>query len=261
MRLQCCAGDCPPCRNPCGKTLQCKNHKCEMICHRGACYPCPVNAPVKCYCGHTVRYVPCGSEKKCRPPDCSQACQRNSKCDHPAIQKHKCHYGDCPKCRLICGKTLPCGHTCPNTCHSFKLNRKPCFKCVQLVPSKCPIHPNVMVQCHKQDEACEEICGQPLSCGVHVCQKRCHLSVTEECGLCQEACGKERPPGCEHSCSLGCHPGPCPDCTLVAKLTCHCESETLFVTCFKQHRLNETERSCKNQCPRKVRLNYTCKFV
>ena len=89
------------------------------------------------------------------------------------------------------------------------MNRKPCFKCVKPVPSKCPIHQNIEVPCCKQDENCEEMCGLKLFCGEHFCQKRCHISVQEDCGSCYEACSKPRPTGCEHACDLGCHKGPC----------------------------------------------------
>lgn len=29
-----------------------------------------------------------------------------------SCQPHKCHYGACPPCKLICGEELSCGHTC-----------------------------------------------------------------------------------------------------------------------------------------------------
>lgn len=44
-------------------------------------------------------------------------------CHHPERQKHKCHSGTCPPCRLPCGKTLSCGHICPAKCHSAVLTK------------------------------------------------------------------------------------------------------------------------------------------
>lgn len=255
---KCCSGDCPPCRNVCGKTLSCKNHKCESICHSGPCYPCPVTAQVKCRCGETVRSVPCGSEKRCKPPDCSLLCARPTKCDHSKIQNHRCHFGDCPKCRIPCGKTLPCRHQCPAVCHTTKVKgevSKPCPKCVQFVEPKCRLHREVKVLCHAVDQRCTQICGKILSCGEHACSKPCHEELTsQDCGECTESCSKPRLPGCNHQCELGCHTGPCQQCSLVAKVACHCEQEVMFVQCYKQGRLSEYEKSCKNQCPKKVCL-------
>jgi NF-X1-type zinc finger protein NFXL1 len=258
---KCCPGDCAPCRNICGKTLSCKNHKCESICHSGPCYPCPVTAQVKCRCGQTIRQVPCGSERKCKPPDCHQPCSRPPKCDHSKIQNHRCHFGDCPKCRIPCGKTLNCRHQCPAVCHTVKAKSelsKPCPKCVQLVLTKCRLHMGVQVPCHALDQRCTEICGKALGCNEHYCKKPCHEDVSAECGECTEPCSKRRPANCQHVCDLGCHQGPCQPCTLVAKVMCHCETEEMFITCSKQVKLSDAERSCKNQCPKKLSCGHRC---
>lgn len=259
---KCCPGDCPPCRTPCGKTLSCKNHKCESICHRGPCYPCPVTVQVKCRCGETFRQVPCGSERKCKPPECYKRCTRPSKCDHSTIQKHRCHFGDCPRCNLVCSKSLPCGHSCPKICHSMKkdsMKCKPCPPCVELVPSKCAQHLSVFVKCCDTNSRCEEICNLRLSCSMHKCTKICHLKTSPHaCGECREACNKPRPLGCDHQCPLGCHEGPCPDCSLVATVSCHCGVEEIFLTCSTQRDLSEAERSCKNQCPKKLKCGHRC---
>ena len=100
---KCCGGDCEPCGKgklavsrlinfhicillcykltimisrftiECGKTLSCKNHKCQSECgHSGPCFPCPVSAVVKCRCGETMIRVPCGSERKAKPPSCQK---------------------------------------------------------------------------------------------------------------------------------------------------------------------------------------------
>lgn len=40
-------------------------------------------------------------------------------CHHPSREPHRCHFGDCPPCRQVCGKSLdPCKHKCPAPCHS-----------------------------------------------------------------------------------------------------------------------------------------------
>jgi len=260
---KCCPGDCPPCRNVCGKTLSCKNHKCESICHRGPCYPCPVSASVKCRCGGTFRQVPCGSERKCKPPTCTLLCELKTKCEHSAIQPHKCHFGECPRCKLICDKELQCGHSCPAVCHTHKDHKKKCPNCVVRVPTQCSLHASigVLVECYKKEKPCEEICRRHLSCGFHYCGKICHERITTGdfgCGECRDSCNRERPVGCEHECPLGCHSGPCPDCSLVSKVKCHCGTETLFVICSTQTKLPESEQSCKNQCPKKLECGHRC---
>lgn len=46
-----------------------------------------------------------------------------SNCHHSQRHKHKCHFGACPPCQLICGKVLSCSHVCPVKCHSAVLTK------------------------------------------------------------------------------------------------------------------------------------------
>lgn len=62
------------------------------------------------------------------------------------FQPHRCHYGACPPCRLICGERYSCGHECKLR---FALNT-----CVSVIVS-CRVHClfnsvvlNVMYRCH-----------------------------------------------------------------------------------------------------------------
>ena len=73
--LQCCTGTCPPCDQPCNRSLGCKNHKCPSRCHQGPCYPCTLTVSVTCACGRTAVQVPCGSERHTKPPKCSLLCK------------------------------------------------------------------------------------------------------------------------------------------------------------------------------------------
>jgi transcriptional repressor NF-X1 len=43
------------CEEVCGKSLACGNHKCEKICHEGACEACPRDVDLirTCPCGRT----------------------------------------------------------------------------------------------------------------------------------------------------------------------------------------------------------------
>ncbi|KAF8327167.1 uncharacterized protein EI90DRAFT_3225407 [Cantharellus anzutake] len=61
-----------------------------------------------------------------------------------------------------------------------------------------------------------------------------------------------RPRNCEHPCSMSCHPGPCPPCLLSIERKCHCERETLVLTCSRALDSSPTASSlvlsCGRQC-------------
>ncbi|GAA5962625.1 hypothetical protein JCM3765_006863 [Sporobolomyces pararoseus] len=48
---------------------------------------------------------------------------------------------------------------------------------------------------------------------------------------CAKPCKKPRPVGCKHPCSLLCHPGPCPPCSVVLNEKCHCQKRVLGIRC------------------------------
>lgn len=114
---------------------------------------------------------------------------------------HKCHYGACPLCQLICEEELPCGHKCKKRCHGprpapksefslkpkkAKLNQQsqstpgsPCLPCQEVVSRPClgqHIGAERLMLC--SDRAifrCSNLCGNLLQCGNHYCEKPCHL--------------------------------------------------------------------------------------
>jgi len=51
--------NCPPCKKICGKTLNCKNHTCEALCHTGKCQDCPKTIVLTCFCGGESKEVNC----------------------------------------------------------------------------------------------------------------------------------------------------------------------------------------------------------
>jgi NF-X1-type zinc finger protein NFXL1 len=68
---------------------------------------------ISCACGETHFEVPCGTETNQKPPRCRKLCHITPLCRHGQNQKpHKCHYGACPPCRLLCDEEYPCGHKC-----------------------------------------------------------------------------------------------------------------------------------------------------
>ena len=77
-----------------------------------------------------------------------------------------------------------------------------CKLCLQIV---CPCHCGKVskpVRCSQADFSCSKLCGKHLSCG--------------------------------HRCPHRCHPGPCPDCTLTATVSCHCGAESQTLPCSQR---------------------------
>ncbi|CAM8943298.1 unnamed protein product [Rhodiola kirilowii] len=288
-RRRCCDGDCPPCSEVCEKRLRCRNHKCPSPCHRGPCAPCPVMVTISCACGETRFEVPCGTEKEQKPPRCRKLCHIAPLCRHKTILKpHKCHYGACPPCRLICEEPYPCGHLCKLRCHGpkpppnseFTLKPKKkksnyvnesipgtaCPSCPELVWRSCVGQhvgaERMMVCSDKTQFSCDNLCGNPIRCGNHFCTKTCHAHKTsqhdkgESCEECRLSCQKERSPKCPHMCPRSCHPGECPPCKVLIKRSCHCGSMVHVFECIKFNSLSEKEqtnaRSCQGPCHRRL---------
>ncbi|GFT66664.1 NF-X1-type zinc finger protein NFXL1 [Nephila pilipes] len=292
---KCCIGNCPPCEVPCGRTLNCGRHKCTSICHPGPCYPCREVVDVTCNCGATKISVPCGRKKSAVPPRCVSDCKRPSDCHHSERQKHKCHFGSCPPCRLICEKTLNCGHICSFKCHSAVLTKietkqkkegpwdlrnsyrmelvcKPCPPCSVPLPIRClGGHEIQDIPCSSAvSTSCGRKCGRLLSCGNHTCSLECHsvddmdelTKASSKCETCNELCQKPKKPGCIHPCSFPCHPGKCKPCKQHIRLKCHCQINTLYIACEEWTSANEDKKaelmSCSNRCPKEIICGHRC---
>ncbi|XP_004308935.1 PREDICTED: NF-X1-type zinc finger protein NFXL2 isoform X2 [Fragaria vesca subsp. vesca] len=285
-KRRCCDGDCPPCSEICGRKLRCKNHKCPSPCHRGACAPCPVMVTIACLCGATHFEVPCGTEMDQKPPRCRKPCPITPLCRHgPNSKPHKCHYGACHPCKLLCEEEYPCGHKCQLRCHGpkpppnpeFTLKPKkkksfhppectpgsPCPPCPELVWRSCVgqhfAADRMMVCSDKSLYSCDNLCGNPLPCGNHFCPKTCHplknqslpsaqQARSEPCEVCHLPCEKERAPACIHPCPLSCHPGDCPPCKVLVKRSCHCGSMVHVFECIYYNSLSEKEQTAVRSC-------------
>ncbi|GAV90902.1 LOW QUALITY PROTEIN: hypothetical protein CFOL_v3_34302, partial [Cephalotus follicularis] len=286
-RRRCCDGNCPPCSEICGRKLRCKNHKCQSPCHQGTCSPCPLMVTISCACGETYFEVPCGTEMDQKPPKCHKLCQITPLCRHASICKpHKCHYGACPLCRLLCEEEYPCGHKCKLKCHGsrpppnpeFTLKAKkkksnyqiectpgsPCPPCPELVWRPClgqHIGAERMMVCSRiVDFSCDNLCGNLLPCGNHYCTNACHAVWSqssspslkqknwESCEECNLPCQKERMPACKHRCSLSCHSGECPPCKVLVKRSCHCGSMVHVFECKYYNSLSEEEQMTVRSC-------------
>ncbi|KAI3939092.1 hypothetical protein MKX01_001960 [Papaver californicum] len=251
-RRRCCDGDCPPCSEICDRKLRGNNHKCPSPCHRGACAPCPLMVTISCACGET-RFESKGLLNV--PNDAAYPLCRHA----PKRKHHKCHYGACPPCRLVCEEEYPCGHSC-------KLRKPECTPgtpCPELVWRSC-LEQHIGDQMHFQ---CQNLCGNLLGCTNHYCTKPCHAlksqnsiadrSVkTEPCEECHLPCEKERKLACPHPCPIPCHPGDCSPCKTLIKRSCHCGSMVHVFECTRYNSLPENEqltiRSCGGHCHRKL---------
>jgi len=76
---------------------------------------------------------------------------------------------------------------------------------------------------------------------------------------CGEICGKklQKNPGCQHTCLLLCHPGPCPPCPQTIKLSCHCGSSRPI-----SKRCGQGKWSCGGICDKLLECKlHRCKEV
>ncbi|XP_052277513.1 NF-X1-type zinc finger protein NFXL1-like [Dreissena polymorpha] len=295
-KRKCCDGNCPSCEQMCNKPLGCKNHKCSSRCHKGRCYPCMETKDIVCNCKATKVTVPCGREKVTKPPRCIYLCQKPPACDHSTRTPHNCHFGECPPCRQVCGKSLPkCAHTCLANCHiAFKVRYKddrpragpwegapqmiekvvdkPCPPCMVPMTMMCyGKHETGTFACSVvQPYQCGRRCGRQLACGNHKCSLMCHtveganspeLAGTN-CEVCEVGCQFERPEGCTHECPNPCHPGPCPDCRQMFRMRCHCQVSVQFIECFKwvasNDRQKEALKVCGGPCPKQISCGHQC---
>ncbi|GBM65110.1 NF-X1-type zinc finger protein NFXL1 [Araneus ventricosus] len=221
-----------------------------------------------------------------------------SDCHHPERQKHKCHFGACPPCRLTCGKTLDCGHTCSFKCHSAVLTRietkqkkegpwdlrnsyrmelicKPCPPCPFPIPVTClGGHEVQNLPCSSaQSTSCGRKCRRPLSCGNHTCSLECHsvnnindlTKASDKCETCEESCKKPQKPGCTHPCPLPCHSGKCKPCKQHIKLKCHCQINIMYILCDEWTSADENKKAelmcCSNRCPKEVQHKFWTTYI
>ncbi|KAL0299283.1 UNVERIFIED_CONTAM: NF-X1-type zinc finger protein NFXL2 [Sesamum radiatum] len=204
------------CERKCQKLRDCGRHACKRRCCDGDCPPCSE--------------VPCGTETEQKPPKCPKPCPIAPLCRHASNCKpHRCHYGPCPPCRLICDEEYSCGHRCKLRCHGpkpppipeFTLKPKKkklnhlsegtpgssCPPCQEVVVRSCVGHhigaERTMVCSNKAEFSCDNLCGNPLPCGNHYCTYVCHplkshssksdtYRTGESCEECNLPCQKEK---------------------------------------------------------------------
>lgn len=74
---------------------------------------------------------------------------------------------------------------------------------------------------------------------------------------CGEICSKNLIPQCGHKCLLLCHPGPCPPCPVVVRVTCYCRKQSPAT-----QRCSSKEWSCGQPCGKPLKCGkHSCSDV
>jgi len=228
------------CHQVCGKSLDCGNHKCNLVCHDGPCPSCKYTPErmTTCCCGRmSVSSLGFSNRKSCLDP--------------------------IPICGLPCGKLLPCGHQCKKSCHPYD-----CDNCKELVVQKCRCGKSERkIECwktQKGDETertylCDRICRKLKSCKTHKCQRVCCDATKgndpDGHHLCLKVCGKLLNCG-KHTCEDFCHLGDCKQCPIIINypLSCTCGKTVKYPPLQCGTKLPE----CNEPCSRKKECGHPC---
>lgn len=252
-------------------------HPCPSTCHAGPCPPCTQMGPTQfCFCGKK------SVTRRCVDTD----------------------YDKGWSCGDICGELMPCGeHFCPRPCHEGL-----CGACEVRIPARCycgQIQKDILC-CDRGDELessqshialdgttsiehwtglfeCPNTCGRPFDCGIHHCEKPCHVqdAYQSHCPRSPDIvshcpCGKtplsevssklrqtckdpipncarpcEKLLECGHACKQLCHQGDCLPCLEIISISCRCGRTTSSTVCHQG-----TEE--KPQCMRICRVSLNC---
>lgn len=248
------------CGKRCPNSMDCGNHKCELVCHEDECQKCTLlpERVFTCPCGATQ--VPRSSRTSCLDPipTCDGFCEKERVCGHKCPEK--CHTGDCPGCKIELTVDCRCERTgdLKISCHLYFTSplaaecQRPCKK-----KMSCRRHTCQTICCPDRldqgtnSHICTRPCNRVLQCGNHRCDEVCHgtncrrcLDVSFEeltchCGAVVSyppiQCG-QKPPECKeictrvHSCNHtvhhNCHSDEnCPPCTVLMEKACNCGKE------------------------------------
>ena len=215
------------CGSLCNREFDCGKHRCERECHpqdiKSSHCPRSPDLVISCPCGKT-------------PIAEIREALRES-CDDPI-----------PNCSKKCLKTLSCGHSCQQICHSDA-----CMPCLQITVITCRCgrvsSPTVCHQGKEEPPQCTRSCKAVLNCGRHECGDRCcpgERKVIERLAtkrklrplgaiprmldegfeaehICTRLCGRMLKCG-NHACPELCHKGPCGSCreAIFEEISCHC---------------------------------------
>ncbi|CRL01469.1 CLUMA_CG014376, isoform A [Clunio marinus] len=219
------------CGKVCDLQLECKVHRCNLICHSEKCSDCLL-APefIKtCPCGKTI--IEAGKRKSCSDPIplCKSQCMKRLKCG-PLASPHTCikpcHLNECP----------PCNKTSNVKCRCGRIEEK--IACKELI--------NTDVRCKKK-------CTKFKNCGKHKCNQNCCIEIEH---ICSQQCGRMLE--CKkHRCTKPCHIGNCSPCPRVSfdELRCECGEVVVYPPVSCGVKVPECTKPCtrRHKCTHPVK--------
>ena len=288
------------CEDKCGKKLNCGNHFCQKLCHKGDCETCltKVKAFETCFCGkETIIKLLNRERENCleKIPYCENVCNKTLSCGHKCTKR--CHEGkcDCGKkknvfCRCGTHKTkVKCMRMEQQICKTVCNRKKNCLNhiCKTIC---CPLKNIKNIRNTSNSHICEITCQKLLDCKKHNCLDKCHSGKCKPCDVLISrpitcACGNKalRPPllcgteppkcflkcnkvlNCGHRCYYNCHFGDCLGCEEILDKLCYC-GKILFndVKCKKIPKCNvkcENILGCGHKCNRTCHKENECEDI
>ena len=197
--------------------------------------------------------VHCPDEIRVMFPDggCFKKCAYRLNCGHSC--KRYCHPDDIDHseymCMESCAKTCTEGHACTQRCY------QDCPPCKRLVTKKLPCsHEQIMQCCEKPEEAvcllpCKKLCLR----GIHECKRFC----SDPCGECQEEIATKLPK-CGHTqmvkCSVAIYKHLCTE-KVVKRLSVCGHDKVVACHQFPHHSL------CSQPCLKQLACGHMCKLM
>lgn len=150
-----CSEPIPTCKQVCGRKLKC-GHACTDLCHQGECSPCFLITEMRCRCSHNKFMVPCKFLAAGLKPWCNRRCTGNLHCRR---------------------------HRCTNICCEFEKKAQKYGKYASWGKGYYKYDVSIERE-YKEKHGCTQKCNVLLNCGIHKCQKECHV---KPCGPCLES--------------------------------------------------------------------------
>lgn len=264
---QSCEEPIPACNKPCGKLLECGEHRCPFTCHEGTCVPCFKSQAVQCRCGRQQFDMPCKSVLAGERATCRRKCAAQMDC-----RRHRC--GE------VC-----CEYEKVSAEHERQ--RKRAAKAASLMfnefgdLSLAEQDSELRSLEHPYAHVCTLPCDRVLSCKKHKCVEKCHhgacapcleasfddyicpcgrttVSAPIRCGslipTCHFSCPIARP--CGHDVGHDCHDTnekPCPPCLTRVEKSCDCGRTVVKGVLCSQEKV-----SCGRACGKALPCGHLC---
>ncbi|KAG2352299.1 hypothetical protein BDR07DRAFT_884739 [Suillus spraguei] len=223
------------CDLPCGKMLNCGNHRCERKDHRGACAVCLQSIYEDSYM--SVWSDGFGASNSMRYDNDLQLSVRKASTSVWPFAVSLMH---AMRVLLSLGADP-----------SQPMETSPCPPCPFLTSKQCACGKKMVdnVRCAQERVSCGTVCGKSLACGFHHCERPCH---TDDCGMCTAVCGKSRKSWLASTAPMHstCHaPAACPEteaCLALVTLTCPCGLLRSSISCSQTN--SAAQLKCTGEC-------------